>query len=659
MVDFGHFSLSLSWLLSLYAMIVGCIGSKKLDIRFINSCKNALILGCIALALATISLGLSFQNDDYSIQYIWQYSNREMPAIYKWSAIWGGMDGSMLLWCFILSISCTVVALTIKNTPYKLAGWSMSSLASTLFFFTTVTLFFTNPFRYLMVDTIPDNGNGLNPLLQNPYMAIHPPMLYLGFTTFSVPYAFAMGALFSGEYADNWIRVCRRWILCAWAFLTIGIVLGGHWAYLELGWGGFWAWDPVENASFLPWLIGTALIHSVMVQERKGMLKKWNIWLAITTYALTVFGTFLTRSGIVQSVHSFASSEIGWIFLLYLSIVIIVPLILTVLNKDILKPERQIEYFFSREAAFLVNNLILLSICFAVLWGVMFPVLSESLTGKRQTVGIPYYNKITIPLFLFLLFTMGFGQLIPWRKATLSTLRRMFFLPTALALFIPAALLFGGITSFYALTSYSLCSFVFFSLLGEFHRGLTSQRKVDIEVSTSVVRLLKKHRSRYAGYLVHLGVVIVTIGITASMAHKTEKEFTLSIGESYVVDRFKFTLKNLKQNSFSNYDAVVADILLTSKNEAKLLHPEFRYYHRKGETTSEIALRMGLREDIYLVLAAFAEDGKKITVKLFINPLQVWLWFGVVIMILGSLIIFISTFTKQQNINDSILRTTQ
>ncbi|MCL4146678.1 UNVERIFIED_CONTAM: hypothetical protein GTU68_022983, partial [Idotea baltica] len=377
MNEFGNLCLTLAWLLSLLGTVFGALSAYKQNESLILVSKQKLIAVSSTTLLALISLGIMFLSDDYSNQYVWQTSNKGMPWIYKITAIWGGMDGSMLLWASMLSVSTGIVALMYKQYPLKLFSWVIPVLHSNLLFFLTLLLFFTNPFRYIAADFIPPEGNGLNPLLQNPYMAIHPPMLYLGFTTFAIPFAFCLGALFSNQLNGDWIKLCRRWSLIAFGFLTTGIVLGGHWAYLELGWGGFWAWDPVENASFLPWLTATAYLHSVMVQERKGMLKFWSVWLVIITYGLTVFGTFLTRSGIVQSVHAFASTDIGFVFLDYLALIFIVSLIFTIIRRKELKPERTFESIFSRESAFLVNNLILLSICFATIWGVMFPVFSE------------------------------------------------------------------------------------------------------------------------------------------------------------------------------------------------------------------------------------------------------------------------------------------
>lgn len=602
----------------------------------------ALCLGC-----ALVGLGYAFVTNDYTVQYVWQYSNRDMPWIYKITAIWGGMDGSMLLWCFLVAGFCALVARASVSYPRPLLPFLFSFLNSSPLFFTTITLFLTNPFRWLKAPMVMPDGNGLNPLLQNEYMAIHPPMLYLGFTGLAIPYAFCMAALASGQTSNDWVRLTRRWTLIGWTFLTAGIVLGGHWAYLELGWGGFWAWDPVENASFLPWLTATAFLHSVMVQERKGMLKIWNIFLVTLTYALTVFGTFLTRSGIVQSVHAFASTDIGWTFLLYLGIICTVALVFVFLRRRDLAPERTIESLFSREAVFLLNNLILLSICFAVLWGVMFPVFSEAFTGQKQTVGIPFFNAVNVPLFLLLVFFMGIGPTIAWKRASIRQMIRAFALPFVSALVVAVALVWAGITEFYPVLSYSICFFVLMTILGELQRGLSAQSAATHTSALSpgtIKTLLRRQRVKYGAHLIHFGVVVMTIAITASMAHKVEREFTLAAGESFSVGRFTLELQEFHDEEQRNYEAVQAHVALKSAKDGSVLEvlaPELRFYPKNKETTTEVALRMGQREDVYLVLAGVDESGTKASFKIFINPLQVWLWYGAMIMVLGGIVVAI------------------
>lgn len=637
MSELGHFALCLAWLLAIIGTVSGAYAAIKRNYAWHTTARNATIAVWVCSGIAILALALAFLGDDYTNQYVWSFSNKSMPEIYKITAIWGGMDGSMLLWAFILSTSCALVALRAGSINQPLLAWTLGVLNSSTLFFLVVTVFFTNPFRHIKADFIPPDGNGLNPLLQNPYMAVHPPMLYLGFTTFAVPFAFCLAALFSRQTSNEWIQLTRRWTLVAWCFLTIGIALGGHWAYLELGWGGFWAWDPVENASFLPWLTGTAFLHSVMVQERKNMLKFWNVWLIVGTYALTVFGTFLTRSGVVQSVHAFASTDVGWIFLVYLGLIIGVTACLTYVRRNELRSSKGLESFLSRETFFLLNNLVFLSICFATFWGVMFPVLSEAITGQKQAVGIPFFNTVNVPLFLVLIALMGIGPLLAWRKATIASLRKTFLKPFAGGLAVSLIFLWAGITDFYAVLSYGLCTFVFLTIVGEFHRGVKSI-KDDGSSLPPIAKLVRRHRVRYGGYLVHFGVVIATIAITASMAHKVEREFSLAPGESLQVGRFNFELSDLGSRQTENFQAWFADITIyQAGNKLDVLRPELRSYFRNQESTTEVALRMGIREDIYLVLGGM-EQGRA-ALKLFINPLQIWLWIGVVIMALGTVVV--------------------
>lgn len=656
MVEFGQFSLCIAWLLALGGVVGGVlVGRSSISVPArVESLRRVTMLVAVTLGLSIAALGYSFVTNDYTVQYVWQYSNRDMPWIYKITAIWGGMDGSMLLWCFLVAVFSACVARVSLSYPRPLVPWLFSFLNSSTLFFTSITLFLTNPFRYLKSPVMMPDGNGLNPLLQNEYMAIHPPMLYLGFTGLAVPYAFCMAALASGHLSNDWIRLTRRWTLIGWTFLTAGIVLGGHWAYLELGWGGFWAWDPVENASFLPWLTATAFLHSVMVQERKGMLKVWNVFLIVLTYALTVFGTFLTRSGIVQSVHAFASTDIGWTFLTYLTAIVLVGAGLAVSRRRELRPDRAIESFFSRETVFLLNNLVLLSICFAVLWGVMFPVFSEAVTGEKQTVGIPFFNAVNVPLFIALVFLMGVGPSIAWKRSSPRQMARTFVMPFVGAFLVAVALVWAGIVEFYPVLAYSVSFFGVMTIIGELQRGLSAQRSVSHAARWSlsnVVTLWRRQRVKYGAHVIHFGVLLMTVAITASMAHKIEREFTLAPGERFTVGRFSLELNDFREVNEPNYQAIQAHVTLRSRTDEKpleVLAPELRFYRKNKETTTEVALRMGQREDVYLVLAGIDESGSKASMKVFINPFQVWLWYGAVIMIVGGVIVAVPVARKSR-----------
>lgn len=639
--DLGHLALMLAWVFCVAALGCGALAGRRASTPLFAMTVRTTISCGVFLLVSVGCLAGAFLENDYANQFVWQFSNRDMAKIYKFTAVWGGMDGSMLLWASFLGLSTALLAYQSKRAYSALLSWTLVAANFSTLFFTSVTLFSTNPFRYLQTPIVPPDGNGLNPLLQNPYMAIHPPMLYAGFTLFAIPFAFCIGALASGNLSNEWITRTRRWTLIAWGFLTVGITLGGHWAYLELGWGGFWAWDPVENSSFLPWLTGTAFIHSVMIQERKQMLRFWNVWLIGLTYGLTVFGTFLTRSGIVQSIHAFASTDIGSLFLLYLGGMTAVLVYLSWLRREQLRSERSLESFLSREAFFLLNNLVFLSICFAVLWGVLFPVLSEAITGVKQTIGIPFFNAVTIPFFLLMLALMGVGPSVAWRRSTAKRVMGACLAPGIAALLMGVFLLLIGVRGFYTTLSYSLSWFVILSVFLEVYRAVKAQRAAHSGVIAASTSAVSKHHRRFAGGLVHAGVAITAIAITASMAHKTEREISLETGKDVSVGRYRIVLNEVTEQTTPNYQSLIAhlDVFSRESSERPLISmkPEMRRYARNGETTSEVALRMNWLEDLYIVLAGINENGQGIALKVFINPLQVWLWFGVMVMIAGTL----------------------
>ncbi|MCB0323708.1 MAG: heme lyase CcmF/NrfE family subunit [Bdellovibrionales bacterium] len=661
MVDVGHFSLVAAFLFCVWGLIGGVYGATTGKRSYIRSAGNSVVLCGAFSVVAFIALAIAFVTHDYNYIYVWQHSNNAMHPVYRISAIWGGMDGSMLLWAMTMSVFSALVVLKRPAVERATFDWIPPVLSGATGFFLFVTTFLTNPFRVVPAGQVLTDGKGLNPLLQNPSMMIHPPMLYLGFTGFVVPFAFCLAALLSGRLGDSWIRATRRWTLVAWAFLTTGIVLGGNWAYIELGWGGFWAWDPVENASFLPWLTGTAYLHSVMVQEQRGMLKVWNVCLSIATYLLTVFGTFLTRSGVVQSVHAFAENkEVGWIFLGYIVAVGLLGLVLLLRRRKDLRPENPLESYFSREAAFLFNNLALLGICFATFWGVMFPIISEAVAGEKAVVGPPFFNKVNVPLFLALLFLMGVGPLIAWRRSSVKLLVRAFVKPLVVGSGLTVLFLALDPTRISAAVSFGLCLFVLLTIEAEFRRAVKIRRAEQERegYAASLVQVVRRKPRRYGGFLVHLGVALMAIAITASMAYKIERDISLKPGESTEVGRYRLTLDRVEERDQGNYNALVAHIKVSDAASGDLLevmHPERRAYTTNQEVTTEVDLRVTPLEDLYLAMAGLdagpVGDGThshapiditKATVllKVFINPLQVWLWFGSVVVLFGTGIVF-------------------
>ena len=542
---FGDLTLSISLGLSLITIVLSIIYIVTKDKRFFFTSERTILSVCFLVFLSTFSLFSSLLNSDFNVDYVARYSSIETPIIYKFTAIWAGQSGSLLFWLFILSGYVALVVIQNKNKHQKLMPFVIITLSSIQLFFLILVNFVANPFIPAEANFVIENGLGLNPLLQNPTMAIHPPILYLGYVGFSVPFAFAIAALCSKELNTSWLQTIRRWTLFTWLALGIGILLGGWWAYNELGWGGYWAWDPVENASLMPWLTATAFIHSIIIQEKKNMLKMWNMILILITFTLCIFGTFLTRSGIVSSVHSFTASSLGPIFLAFVFLILFVCIYLLITRSNYLKSEKKLESFASRESGFLFNNVIFVSICFAVFWGTMFPVFSEAFTGSQITVGPPFFNQIIIPISLILLFLSGIGPLLAWRKTSKESLVRNFSIPSILGLVVVLIGILMGLIGLYPIITTFLCAFVFFTIVIEFWRGIkVRNNKYNENIIIALLNMINKNRSRYGGYIVHLGIVIMFIGFIGK-AFDIEKESSLRIGESISLSNYKITLLNL------------------------------------------------------------------------------------------------------------------
>lgn len=654
-VDLGSFSLAAAWLLSLYSLTCGVYGALRVRPAVVASGKTALVLSFVFLLLAFVSLVCAFVSHDFSYLYVWQTSSRTMPLGYLICAVWGGMDGSMLLWALLLGLYSVAVVKGYGGFPLKFMAWVYPVLSSAVFFFSGVTAFFFNPFRLLPANFSAADGNGLNPILQNPSMIFHPPLLYLGFTGFVVPFAFCLAGLLSGETSGLWTRCARRWVMLSWCFLTTGIILGGNWAYIELGWGGFWGWDPVENASLLPWLTATALLHSMIVEEKRGMLKCWTSVLCLLTYILTVFGTFITRSGVVQSVHAFVETDIGWIFVAYLALLLVFSSGVLVWRWPMMRSARNIESFVSREFLFLLNNLVLLAICFAVFWGVMFPIISEALGGEKSVVGPPFFNKVTSPFFLVLLFLMGVGPALSWKADYLRNIVKRVLLPllaSILVCFVVSLVI--GVWEVFAILAFSLCLFVLLLILWEFRRGASAISQADmfqIKVRRFASLSLLLYRPRkYGGLLVHLGIVVMAASITASMVFKIEQDVTLRPGEKSSLAGISFELKSVNEKHTVSYRTLVAEVELVDERSKKLLsvlHPERRIYGRRGEATSEVSIWVTPFRDVYLALAGIdsAENESidlanvPVLFKVFVNPFQVWLWVGSFLVVAAGLFV--------------------
>jgi cytochrome c-type biogenesis protein CcmF len=639
MNEIGYFALCLALVSAAYATGASVIGIRRNHLPLVRSGENAALAVCGLLTVAVMALWYALFSHDFSVQYVAENSNRAMPLTYVVSALWGGQNGSLLFWSWVLALYTTAVVLTNRHRYRELMPYVVATLTVGSFFFALLSLFAADPFKTLPFT--PPDGRGLNPLLQHPYMAIHPPVLYAGMVGMSVPFAFGIAALLSRRLDTTWLQAARRWILIPWTFLGAGLLLGGKWAYVELGWGGYWAWDPVENASFMPWLAATAFLHSIMIQERKGMLKVWNMVLVFLTYGLTIFGTTLTRSGIVESVHAFAESNVGPFFTTYLTLVMVTAVGLLVWRLPDLKAENKLESFASRETAFLLNNWILLGMLFAVLWGTLFPVISEAFTQRKITVGPPFFNQINVPIGLVLLFLTGAGPLFAWRRTSTESLRKNFAVPLAVALPVGVVLLAWGVDDLYAVASFSLCAFVLGSIAIEFHRGATARRRnADESYPLALYRLLSKSRRRYGGYLVHLSMVLLFVGFTGK-AFTTEDEFVLGYGQSHQVGPYTFTYRTMAQSDDANKTVVATVVDLQRDGEFLATMLPSRHFYKSGEqqSTTEVSIYSLLREDIYLVFIGSGENELADTAKfqLYINPLILWVWIGGIVFVLGSL----------------------
>ncbi|MGA9883671.1 MAG: heme lyase CcmF/NrfE family subunit [Candidatus Acidiferrales bacterium] len=642
---FGSFALLLAFLAAVYAFVGGIIGIYTRKQLLTKSARHAgmAVFGLVALAVA--SLEYFFFTNNFSMAYVAEHSNRALPGFYKFAALWSGQEGSLLWWSFLLSMFAFLALFLNRKRHPELMPWVGVILAGVQIFFLTLNNFVANPFQVIagadssgaMHLATLTSGSGLNPLLQYPEMVIHPPMLYLGYTGFTVPFAFALGALLSRYPGEKWIHITRRWTMVAWCLLGVGILLGAHWAYAVLGWGGYWEWDPVENAALLPWITGTAFLHSVMMQEKRGMMRVWNVWLVFCTFMLCILGTFLTRAGIVNSVHAFAESNIGGWFVGFLAIVLTVCLLAWYKNRDYLRSDNQLDSLVSRESSFLFNNLILLAACFAVLWGTLFPVFSEWFTGNKISVGPPFFDKVNIPIALFLLFLTGVGPLLAWRKTSFDALKRNFAWPLGLALVAGAVAFAFGFRNFYALICLILSVFVTLTIASEFYRGARVISSRDhVNIISSLGELTMRNTRRYGGYIVHFGMVLIFIGI-AGRAFSTDIQKQVTVGQSLSIGPYTLVCQNFDSPSNANYSSQRATIEVFRNGKSEMmLYPERRLFSASQVTETIVAIESSPLRDLYVVYSGIDPDTNKPVIHAFINPLVKFIWFGGIVVILGT-----------------------
>jgi cytochrome c-type biogenesis protein CcmF len=648
MANFGNFCLLFALCLSLYALIAALIGASQQQRRIVRSAENAAYAATGVITLAFFALLYLLLSNDFSVSHVASTSNRELPILFKISSIWGAHDGSMLLWVFVTSIFCALAIYQNRLRYRDMMPYVLAVLMFDLAFFLSLNVFLSNPFNRLMQvfadgsmqSYLPADGRGLNPILQHWAMVIHPPILYIGFIGFVVPFAFAIAALVCKQLGETWIRTTRRWTLLTWLFLGIGLILGGKWAYVVLGWGGYWGWDPVENSSLMPWLTGTAFLHSVIVQERKGMFKIWNVILIVITFLLAIFGTFITRSGIVNSVHAFADSNLGKFFICYMVIIIALSLYLLLDRRAYLKSERRLDSLLSRESAFLFNNLVLVVACFAIFWGTMFPVFSEAIRGAKISVGPPFFNNVNIPIGLILLFLTGIGPLFAWRKTSLQSLGKASLWPLLFSAVACIGLVAGGMRNFYTIVCLTLCVFVTITIIEEFYLGAQIRTRSRGEnFLVAITKLILKNKRRYGGYIVHFAIVLMFAGL-AGNAFNREVTQLLKSGQEMTIGDYTLKMTGLQEGETPNYQ--YGKLILQAYKNGKLirtLQPEKRMF-KTGEqqTTTIVALHSTPKEDLYAVFAGTTSDGAACEVKAYVNPLVFWVWFGAAIMVLGTIV---------------------
>ena len=640
----GYGILVITLLVLIYSVTIAIYGESKKSAEMVESARRAMLLALPLITAASAILIYLLINDRYDVEYVWSVTNRTMPMYLKITAWWGGQPGSLLFWSWLLSVFTSAITLRKWDRDRELLPWVLVVTGITLAFFISLNVFFENPFKLIPAGiSVPLDGRGLNPLLRHPGMIIHPPAQYLGFVAFTIPFAFAIAALITGRTDDRWLRITRRWTLWAWLFLSLGLVLGMRWAYDVLGWGGYWGWDPVEISALMPWLTGTAFLHSVMIQEKRGMLKHWNMILIILTFDLVIFGTFLTRSGVLSSVHAFAESEIGPLFFVFIAFTFVASFSLLKHRWADLKSETEMHSMLSREALFLLNNLLFLSILVVSFWGVIFPLLSELFTSSKVTVGPPFYERATGPLWGALILLMGIAPLSAWGHSTVKTLGRAIWKPAIAALIFPLTAIISGIYNWIALLGFTLIGLVITVTLQEFWRGArarSNSQRFDENFITALWHLIKRNRRRYGGYIVHISMVLMGIGILGIELFQTDTQQHISAGET--IELAGYTLEYDRLDQFRHEDGrfiTRAELSLSKDGEfIEVLNPRFDLYP-DGQPMTIPAVHSTLVDDVYVILVNWEGITAESTpFKLYHNPLVKWVWIGGYVFIFGILI---------------------
>jgi len=658
--EFGYGILVVTFLLSLYSVGAAVYGYYSKSSSLIESARRAMLLIFPLLTVAALTLISLLMRGDFNVQFVYEVTSRSMPTYLKITAWWGGQAGSLLFWSWLMSAFASLVTLRKWDRDREFLPWVIAVTSFTLAFFIMLNVFFENPFArlYQTLDgniaahtfapaaatpVVPQDGRGLNPLLRHPGMISHPPLLYLGFVSFVIPYAFAMAALITGRADDRWTRITRRWTLWAWLFLSFGLVIGGRWAYDVLGWGGYWGWDPVEISAFMPWLTGTAFLHSVMIQEKRGMLKQWNMILIILTYDLVIFGTFLTRSGVLSSVHAFAQSAIGPAFFAFIGVTFFTSIALLIHRWDDLRAEAEMKSMLSREALFLLNNLLFMSVLVVCFWGVIFPLISELATGQKVTVGPPFYERANAPIFAALMLLMGIAPLSAWGNSTLKTLGRALWKPALAALVITAAIFAFYTRNVIALIGFFLVALVILVTLYEFWRGTRARQRAQGEnFFAALARLTGRNRRRYGGYIIHISMMLMAVGILGIEIFQAETQGALQTGQSLELQGYKMVYKDIAQwddaSTGVNHTRAVVEIYKGNRAVAEL-YPRTDYFYEAQQNMTIPGLRSTMDDDVYVILVDWEPASAfGATFKLYVNPLVNWLWLGSLMFFFGIVI---------------------
>ena len=660
LTDIGLIALVIAFLLSLYATLASLYGGWRGQQAWVESARNAALLVFPLLTIPVMVIVYALYTLDFSLAYVYDVSSRAMSPFLRVTALWGGQQGSVLFWAWLMAAFVGLVLLKKWERDRELMPWVTFVAMLTTAFFVGIVVFITNPFVRLWhfegareltqalfqpinaMPYFPKDGNGLNPLLRHFGMIGHPPTTYLGFTGFVVPFAYAIAALITGQSRrDEWIIATRRWTLFAWIFLSIGLILGGRWAYDVLGWGGFWGWDPIENAMLMPWLTGTAFLHSVMMTEKRGMMKRWNMVLIILTYSLSLFGTFITRTGVISSVHAFSKTALGPAFFAFIGFTFLGSVTILYLRWDTLKSEHSLESFISREAAFVLQNMLFLAVTFAVFWGTVFPLISELVTGTKITVGPPYFQRVTGPLFFVLVLLMGVAPLLAWRKQAAKALGKAIWIPFAASIAITA--IWGFIHRMHPASIFGLwlVTLTLSAIVAEFWKGVQARHATRGENPfTALFHLIGRNHRRYGGYIIHLGVVMIALGIIGDAYFKQETQGTVSQGEVVSIGDYQLEFKELLGYPGSDGRDIVEAVMALSQNGKPIreINPRRDYFVVQEQPVSVPGVYSTPGVDVYVLLIGWDTSGTSATFKVYINPLVNWVWIGGIVMILGTII---------------------